>query len=240
MAHYLIEFRFQSKRIRTYLKSMIHGINQKFGVGKRKHVPHITLVGPITTNNERRLISDFARICSQTQLMKFKGNGFGTFDNNRVVFVNIGASEKLNEFRINIVDALRPYCSLQSQDKKKEKDRFGYHSTLAMKLNQNEFNSIKNHIKNKPAPDFTQIVMRVTLLRGGRILQEYDFLQRRLLNRRQSLNKHITRQSKTLLREFMQGRYDPNKRISQKVEKIENIPESLSLFKKIISFFTGK
>lgn len=103
MTHYLIEFRFQSKKIRTYLKGMIYSINQKFGVGKRKHVPHVTLVGPITTNNERRLISDFARICSQTELMKFKGNGFGTFDNNRVVFVNIWAGEKLNEFRINLV-----------------------------------------------------------------------------------------------------------------------------------------
>ena len=80
MAKYLIEFRFQSKRIRTYLKSMIYGINRKFGVGKRKHVPHITLVGPITTNNERRLIADFARICSKTELMKFKGNRFGKIE----------------------------------------------------------------------------------------------------------------------------------------------------------------
>jgi len=213
MTSYLIEFRFQSKRIQTYLKSMIYGINRQFGVGKRKHVPHITLVGPITTNNERRLIADFARVCSQTELMKFKGNGFGTFDNNGVVYVNIGASERLNEFRINLVDVLRVYCNLQSQDKKKEIDKFGYHSTLAMKLNQNEFNSIKNHIKNKPAPNFTQIVMRVTLLKNGRILREYDFLQRKLLNRRQALNKHITRRSKTLLKEFMQGRYNPNNKV---------------------------
>jgi len=210
MAKYLIEFRFQSKRIRTYLKSMIYGINRKFGVGKRKHVPHITLVGPITTNNERRLIADFAKICSQTELMKFRGNGFGTFDNNRVVFVNIGASERLNEFRTKLVEAIRSYCNLQSQDKKKEKDRFGYHSTLAMKLDQNEFNSIKNYIKNKPVPSFTQIVMRITLLKNGKILREYDFLQRRLLNRKQALNKYLTRRSKTLLKDFMLGKYNPN------------------------------
>lgn len=232
MARYLIEFRFQSKRIQTYLKHMIYGINRKFGVGKRKHVPHITLVGPITTNKERRLISDFARICSKTELMKFKGDGFGTFDNNRVVFVNIGAGEKLNEFRINLVNALRPYCNLQSQDKKNEKDRFGYHSTLAMKLNQNEFNSIKNHIKNKPIPNFTQIVMRVTLLKDGRILREYDFLQRKLLNRRQALNKHITRRSKTLLKGFMQGRYNPNNRI-----KSIAIIRKESFMRKIKRFF---
>lgn len=219
---------------------MIYSINRRFGVGKRKHVPHITLVGPIETNNEKRLISDFARICSQTKLMKFKGNGFGTFDNNRVVFVNIIPDERFNEFRVNLSKTLKEYCKLPTHNKREEKDRFGYHSTLAMKLDQNEFNSIKNYIKNKPAPDFTQIVMRVTLLKGGRILREYDFLQRRLFNRRQALNKYITRESKTLLKEFMQGRYDPNKRISQGIEPIKKVPKSSSLLKKIISIFTGK
>ncbi len=240
MAHYLIEFRFQSKKIRTYLKGMIYGINRKFGVGKRKHVPHITLVGPLQTTQEKRLISDFARVCSQTELMKFKGNGFGTFDSNRVVFINIVPNERFNKFRVNLSKTLKEYCKLPPHNKREDKEKFGYHSTLAMKLDQREFNSIKNYIKTKPAPNFTQIVMRVTLLRNGKILREYDFLQRRLLNRRQALNKHITRRSKTLLKEFMQGRYDPNKRISQKVEKIEDISESPLLFKKIISFFTGK
>jgi len=235
MARYLIEFRFQSKKIRNYLKWMIHGINRKFRVGKRKHVPHITLVGPITTNNENRLISDFARICSQTKLMKFKGSGFGTFDDNRVVYVNIGASERLNEFRINLVEALKSYCGLQSHDKRKEKDKFGYHSTLAMKLDPKEFESIKNHIKSKPAPDFTQVVMRVTLLRNGKILREYDFVQRRLLNRRQALNKHITRKSKELLHRFFKGSYNPDKGVREFEE-----PKAKSLWEKIKSFFIRK
>ena len=240
MTHHLIEFRFQSKRIRTYLKGMIYGINRKFDVGKRKHVPHITLVGPIETNNEGRLISDFARICSQTRLMKFKGNGFGTFDNNHVVFVNIIPNERFNDFRINLSKTLKEYCKLPAHNKREEKDRFGYHSTLAMKLNQNEFDSIKNYIKNKPAPDFTQIVMRVTLLKGGRILREYDFLQRKLLNRRQALNKHITRRSKTLLKEFMKGTHNPDRKIIGRNDIINTTTQSKSLLQKIITFFTKK
>jgi len=234
---------------------MIYDVNRKFGVGKRRHVPHITLVGPIATNDERRLILDFARICSKTKLMKIKGRGFGTFDTNRVIFVNIGASERLNEFRVNLVDTLRLYCRLQPHDKRKQKENFGYHSTLAMKLDQNEFNAIKSYIKNKPAPEFTQVVMRITLLKGGKILREYDFLQRKLFDRREALNRHITRRSKTLLKEFMQGRYDPNKRISSKEETINdpsailpiskkknasNTIKNPSLFKKMISFFTRK
>jgi len=232
MANYIIEFRFQSKRIRSYLKEMIYEINKRFGVGKKKHVPHITLVGPITTNQEQRLISDFARICSETALMKFKGRGFGTFDSNKVVFVNIGPSDKLNNFRITLVQALKSYCSLQSQDKRT--DNFGYHSTLAMNLNQKEFDLIKEHIKNKQAPDFTQIIMRVTLLKKGKILREYDFMQRRLFNRRQAKNKRVLTRSKSLLKLFMQGKYNPKMRTPSK-----NIVKK-TILERIISFFTRK
>lgn len=239
MSHYLIEFRFQSKRIRTYLSTMIYGINRRFDVGKRKHIPHITLVGPFQASNEKRLLADFSRVCSQTKVMKFKGRGFGTFDSNRVVYVNIGASDRLNEFRIQLVEALKDYCDLLKKDKRKEKDRFGYHSTLAMKLSQEEFDKIKSYIHSQQPPDFTQIVMRITLLKKGKILREYDFMQRRTLNRRQALNKHILRKSKSLVKEFMSGRHDPNRNIE--FESIEHtVHKPKTVIQKIYSFFTGK
>lgn len=164
--------------------------------------------------------------------MKFKGNGFGTFDPNRVVYVNIGASESLNEFRVRLVDVIKPYCKLQSHDRRKDGDKFSYHSTLAMKLNESEFNRIKHYINNKPKPNFSQIVMRVTILKGGKILREYDFLQKRLLNRRQALNRHISRNSKELLRGFFEGSYNPD----EGIHKFEE-PKHHSLWDKIKSFF---
>lgn len=232
MANYLIEFRFQSAKIKKYLKGMIYDVNHKFHIGKRRHIPHITLVGPLTTNNERKLISDFAKICSETKLMKFKGNGFGTFDSNKVVYVNIGASERLNEFRVRLVNILKPYCKLQSQDKRTDDDKFGYHSTLAMKLSDNEFSRIKSYIQTQPKPNFSQVVMRVTLLRNGKILREYDFLQKRLLNRGQALNRHISRHSKELIRRFFEGSYNPDEVTHQSEE-----PKPQSMWNKIKSFF---
>ena len=232
MVCYLIEFRFQSVRIKKYLKSTIYEINRKFKVGKIINVPHITLVGPIKTSNEKRLISDFARICSGTRLMKLKMLGFGTFDSNRVVYVNIGASDRFNEFRVNLAKTLKPYCTLQSHDKREDKDRFSYHSTLAMNLSPEKFNAIKNYIDRKPKPDYNQIVMRVTLLKGGKILREYDFMQRRLFNRRQALNRHILRNSKELLRKFIDGRYDPDR----KLRPVDIIPQK-TWWERIKSFF---
>ena len=84
-------------------------------------------------------------------------------------------------------------------------------------------------------PKYSQIVIRVTLLKKGKILREYDFMQRRLLNRRQALNRHITRRSKTLLRQFMQGKHDPNRRI-RRVTK----PKPKSLWERIKGFFGVK
>lgn len=231
MQTYLIEFRFQSKRVKSYLKRRIYDINRKFRVGKKRHVPHITLCGPLKTNNEKGLISDFARVCSETKLMKFKLKGFGTFDNNRVVYINISASEKLEDLRIRLRDALRSFCQLQPQDKR-AKEKFAYHSTLAMKLTPEKFKKIKSYVNRKPEPHYSQIVMRVTLLKGGKILREYDFLQRKLLNRRQAKNRAVLRRSKELLRRFMQGSYDPNKRISRRAKH-----ETKSLWRKILDIF---
>ena len=179
MGNYLIEFRFQSHRVKKYLKSRIYEINRKFHVGKRKHVPHITLVGPIDTQNEKKLISDFILICSETKMMKFKMKGFDTFEDNRVIYVNINASDRLNDFRVKLTKTLKSYCKLKPQDNRIDKERFGYHSTIAMKLSPSKFNAIKKYISNKKYhPNYSQIVMRATLLKGGRILREYDFIQR--------------------------------------------------------------
>ena len=210
MAAYLIEFRFQSKKIGAYLKGMIWEVNRKFHVGKRRHVPHITLVGPITTQHEQRLVSDFNRICAQTPIMKFKGSGFGTFDAKRVVFVKIIPSRNLDNFRRELYHTIKSYCRLSEFDHEGEQTDFGYHSTLVMNLDPREFEIIKEYIKDKTPPDFNQIVMRVTLLKNGRILKEYDFLQKRSLNRRQALNRGISRRSKMLLKQFMHGQYEPN------------------------------
>ena len=46
------------------------------------------------------------------------------------------------------------------------------------------------YLKQKPRIVFTNHVMRITLLRGKKILFEYDFTSGRLLNRRQALNRN--------------------------------------------------
>ena len=52
MTKYLIEFRFQGNA-KQKIRGLIHEVNIKFNITTKKTVPHITLVGPLTTRNEK-------------------------------------------------------------------------------------------------------------------------------------------------------------------------------------------
>ena len=76
---------------------------------KKRPVPHITLVGPFQTRNERKLINDFYDVCSKNPLMKFSVKGFNTFENNRVMYLDINPSDNLDNFRWELSKKLQPY-----------------------------------------------------------------------------------------------------------------------------------
>lgn len=224
MVHYLIEFRFQGKA-KSELKRLIWEVDKRCRIGnaKRKRpVPHITLVAPFQTNNERKLINDFYSVCSKQSLMKFTVKGFNTFEKNRVVYVDIHPSTNLDEFRWNLSKKLQPYCTLQPIDYER---KYYFHSTVAMKLTPDKFRHVKNYIKNKPHPDFKHIVVRATLLKGGRILREYDFLQRKMFDRRLAKSRKAYNRTIDLLKRYFDGSYNPDEK------------KKSSIWDKIKSFF---
>jgi len=203
MTHYLIEFRFFGKA-KHELKDLIWGLDRKFRLGHaRRHrpVPHITLAGPFYTKDEKRLISDFEELCAKQPIMAFKVKGFGTFDDTRVVFIDIEPDETLNKFRWELSKKLSNYCSLTQYDLER---KFSFHATIAMKLRWDKFNKIKEYIETKPEPEFTHFVMRVTLIKNSKILREHDFFLRRSLSRREAKSRLILSESYERLENFVQ------------------------------------
>jgi len=247
MNNYLIEFRFFGKA-KKEMKRLIYRVQNKFNLPKKRAVPHITLVGGLTTNNEKKLISDFKQICDNSTLTSFKIQGYGVFKDNRVVFVNIKSSEKLQTFRWELSKKLQPYCKLKFHD---YKEKFEFHSTIAMNLDHNKFKQIKNYIESIKEPEFKHFMLRATLLKNGKILREYDFMQRRLLNRHEAKNKSVYKKTMALLKEFFVGDYSSNKNIlglqpnlesiknPQKVNELKK-EKSNSLKDKILEFFKLK
>jgi 2'-5' RNA ligase len=188
MTRYLIDIR-QMGPVKHQIRTLSNHLQEKFPIRDKQVVPHITLAGPFSTDNEEQLIEDFTRICrSQEEIPRYDVGGYGFFPDSRVVFVTITPDETLKQFRFQLAQALFPYCSLRTYDLTSA-DEFRFHSTLAMKLDWLTFQRIKWHFRNQETIRHRHHPIRATLLRNSRILCEYDFTRRRMLTRSQALSR---------------------------------------------------
>jgi len=235
-AHYLIEYRFQGSS-KYDIRKMIYHLEKKFHLDSpHKAVPHITLCGGFNTKNEKQLVKDFTSVCSKTPLCKYTVDGFGYFENaTGVIFINIRPNENLKTFRWTLAQKLANHCNLKEFDYNED---FKFHATLAMNLNDHDFSRVKKYIDTQPEPQYKQVLIRATILKNSRILCEYDFLQRRLLNRAEALSKRELTKTFALLEDYFKGNNNPNEGLSKTVA---SKPESLiSKIPIIGKFFSGR
>jgi 2'-5' RNA ligase len=200
---YLVEFRL-SGSARKYVEDTVFDVARKFdvkGATRKRIVPHVTIIGPIKTTNEQRLIHEIIETCMKYDLMTIKFSGFTSFGNwllgNRVLAIKIEQSSELELLRIELVAKLSGFCQISKFDTRKWKP----HTTIAFKDIDKKFGQIKAFLENRNCPEIQHYVLRITLLKNARILREYDFLQHRTLNRDEALNREIKKMSIRLLKE---------------------------------------
>ena len=190
MVHYLIEFRFHGYA-KKYAKSLIHEVARKFrvrGVTKNRAVPHITLFGPFTTRQEKNMVSEVIKVGREFSLVPFIVKGFDYFDKeHKVIYLDIEPSAELKELRQELAKKLNKISDSKQWDDKKQ---FQFHSTVAFKDIDRKFPNIWGYIKKKEEPNIKQHLLRITILKGERILYEYDLVLQQLLNRRQALSRY--------------------------------------------------
>ena len=203
MDTYLVEFRL-SGSARKYVEDTVFDVARKFdvkGATRKRIVPHVTIIGPIKTTNEQRLIHEIIETCMKYDLMTIKFSGFTSFGNwllgNRVLAIKIEQSSELELLRIELVAKLSGFCQISKFDTRKWKP----HTTIAFKDIDKKFGQIKAFLENRNCPEIQHYVLRITLLKNARILREYDFLQHRTLNRDEALNREIKKMSIRLLKE---------------------------------------
>lgn len=237
MVHYLIEFRFHGKA-KHEIKKLVYEINRKFRLGYKRAIPHITLAGPFYTNDEKRLIGDFNRLCTKNPLMNFEIDGFSAFENSKVVFLDVKPSKELDEFRWNLSQTLKPYCQLRPFDYERD---FAFHATIAMKLPDDKFSNIREYIKRKSKLNFKHVMVRATLLKGSFILREYDFLLRRPLVRRLAKDRRIYAQTLDLLKGHFENKFNPNEFTEERIKAEDKsfIEKLKGIFRKPRTFITS-
>ena len=217
---YLIEIRF-SGYVKDSIKELKDGISRNFHVTRKKIIPHITLVGPLSTNDEKRLIQEVVKIAKNYKLIKLKLDGFGHFGND-VIYVKIKPSDELEQLRVNLVDELDEFCNLSDFDKKSD---FTYHTTIVLHNIGHKFNKIWDYVQTWKIPEIEQYVLRITILNERRkILKEYDLILKKTLSRSQALDKKIFHKS---IKELQ--------KIREKLEKGGKESEPVFTFDEIIN-----
>ena len=191
--------------VKQQISTLSNQLQEKFNPGNKLVVPHITLTGPFSTENEERLVGDFARICSaQPTIPKYELGGYGFFDDTRVVYVTITPDETLKQFRYQLSRAISPYCTLRDYDLDSADD-FRFHATLAMKLDWLTFRRMKWYFRNQESVVYRHHPIRATLLGNSKILCEYDFVQGRMLTRAQAMSKATRKRDFEIIRLWDEG-----------------------------------
>jgi len=190
MVHYLIEFRFHGYA-KKYAMSLLYEVARKFrvrGVTRNRAVPHITLFGPFTTRHEERMVSEIVNAGREFSLVPFMVRGFDYFDKaHKVIYLDVSPSVELKELRQELAQRLDKISDSQPWDDKKQ---FQFHSTIAFRDIDRKFSEIWEYIKEKEEANIKQHLLRITILKGKRILYEYDLILKKLLNRRQALSRY--------------------------------------------------
>lgn len=191
---YLIQFRFGRGQARQYIRYLTHDVAKRFevtGATRSRPVPHVTLFGPFNTRYEAEMVAKVANIATAYRLVPFQVKGFGYFDNikTKVIYLEITPSRKLKKLRWELSKGLRSGMAdtYPVHDVQRE---FHFHATIAFKDIDRKFSEIWNYLmEKKESPSLKQHLLRITILENGKILYEYDLMQRKLLNRKAALSR---------------------------------------------------
>lgn len=203
MAYFLVEFRMHG-HAKEYAKEIVYSVAKKFrvrGVTSKKVVPHVSLYGPGSTDDMKRVTSAIERIGRKYTLVPFKIKGFGFFDTSpKVIYFDINPSQELEELRWELSEELRKISTCQPWDSRRN---HAFHATVAFRDIGTKFNRIWSYLKSKEAPNINQYMLRITVIGAGkRIVCEYDLILKRLLSRREALSDYWWRKTVSKLREL--------------------------------------
>jgi 2'-5' RNA ligase len=198
---YLIEIRIMGD-IKETARKLIYDVYNKFhvrGAVKHRPVPHISLFGPFSARSINDVINVIGEVGSEYSELPYQVNGFDYFElkkkflfittsvKKNVIYLNIEPSEELQEFRYNLAQKLLKITDSVSIDKDSKK-KFQFHATIAMKDIHRKFDVIWDYLKNYEMKS-SGMCYRITLVREGKIMYEFDLKTKRLLNRSQAIGK---------------------------------------------------
>ena len=198
---FFVEFRpWSGKYIRAYAENA----NRRLMLlgSERISPPHMSLYGQSEAADLNRVARAVAHVARNFELVKIRTAGFGYFDNpnKKWVVVNIMSNQKLEDLRYGLYQEL----SKISPPGPLDKPRFKFHVSIGKTTNARTYGRLCKKVSQWTCPDMEQFLLRICIINGqGKIHCEYDLLQKRLLNRRESLSGSEKRRTLSILRTLL-------------------------------------
>ena len=198
---YLIEIRIRGD-ISDLCKKLIFDIYHKFhvrGMVRKRPVPHISLYGPFGCKSIRTVIDTIKETAKDYSKLEYKVNGFDYFESKKkflfittstrknVIYLKINPSDELKEFRYELAQKLLEITRTVNYDNDSKK-QFYFHATLAMKDIDRKFDDIWKYLQKYDIVKYGTSY-RITLLKMGKIVCEYDLHEKKVLRRIQVLGR---------------------------------------------------
>lgn len=157
------------------LREITYDVANQFGVRGAvdpRPVPHMTLFGPYDTNRGwvvKRTVKD---VLSEFDKVPYRIDGFGRFEQNKVIYANVVPSPELRELRRELSRRLRPITN--NYPPFDSSYFYDFHITIAYRDVGEKFRDIWEYVNSNFDPQFDEYATRVTSLRRRDMMWEYD------------------------------------------------------------------
>lgn len=198
---YLVEYRY-SGYPRKYFLNRYFELQREYRIAHRNYhyVPHITVSGPITAKNERLLVNELKNIIfSYSSEFHEPGNlvvtgkyiAFKTPRDGEVLAVEVLPPNALIRLKKDID---KKFSSLDGFSCQLYNDEIWHTTIWFMKNNyyhdKKKFDRVWSSMSANPQ-EMKFILDRLTLIKNGKILKEFDLVNNKILERIDSLNNDL-------------------------------------------------
>jgi hypothetical protein len=196
VAEYIIEIRLAGYS-REYVRGVIYAAARRFalkGVTRQNAAPRIILLGPIECRDERRIIKALIDAASKHKVVSYKLKGFSHYRGERKwlifnqqmnsIYLDLEPSRELIQIRRDMESALaRPHLISQAPHDER------FYADIPFGDLGEKFEKVWAYIKEREDPNLLQRLLRITLVKGGRVVCEYDLLENKLSLRERSMSR---------------------------------------------------
>jgi hypothetical protein len=196
MTDYQVEIRFAGYA-KEHIRRLIYAATRRFNIKgiDKDYIPSIILYGPSKSDKEADIIGNVVDVASKYGLVSFRIKGFTHFEVGKTWFFNdlrgicleVEPSESLRKLRAELANRLNSICEpMDLTDPPK------YQATVDLGELDDRFETVLAYFKANEEREISQRLLRLTIVRDGQTLCEYDLI------RKQTTMRGVQRKPRTL------------------------------------------